>query len=246
MPRKRANPPTSDNVWGRKRLRPRTINNTAARTDPAKPADSHNPSTISDDEPTPDRLSTLPTELILLITRHLHPQTATKDRIETHYVDNPPNRIENGIPVQQPTGTRIKEVPTTVTERKFQHHQDLLALSRTCKLLHTLLSPELLAGLVRTARDGVDPLRHAVLRMHLPLAKALLERGYVEATEERLMYCMNGPGEWRQRPWKKWEEVIQSEKMRQEVVRILVGMGVGKEMMESWYKQWGHEWPKMH
>lgn len=77
-------------------------------------------------------------------------------------------------------------------ESKLVSHPALLALSRCCKYLHAVLTPELAKAVLAAAED---PLWFAVKRAHLGLVAKLLEEKWVKATEEMLVYWVVQGGE---------------------------------------------------
>lgn len=105
----------------------------------------------------PDRLSTLPTEVLLMITSNLHP------RVHFHLVPKTPAcRSKRGKP-------RYSRVT------RFCCHPHVLALSRTCKQLHAVLSPEFFRALMR--KEKHDLLEFAMKRGDVRLAHACWKEG---------------------------------------------------------------------
>ena len=146
-----------------------------------------------------DRLSTLPPELLLMIT-YLPPQ------------------ISNPVP---PPLLEYPEFLLPVRpHRQFLGHSSVLAPSRTCKHLHGMLTPELIKDLL--AAEESDTLGFAVERVHIGLAVKLLEAKHVEATEGRLLrWIENRPlyqGEWRAK-----------EKIVEALVELGAGKGLGRD-----------------
>ena len=107
----------------------------------------------------------------------------------------------------------------------------MLALSRTCKHLHWLLTPELIKDLL--AAEESDPLGFAVERVHIGLAVKLLEEKHVEATEERLLRWIENrllyEGEWR---------------VKEKIVEALVELGAGKSLGRDWHSMMDVRWPQ--
>ena len=142
-------------------------------------------------------LTLLPLELLLLITSHLSPKL-TRPSTDPWYFK------------------------TTSKPGQFVAHADLLALSRTCKRLHNLFTPELIKILLAVKEE--NPLEFAVNEAHLGLATRLLEDRHVEATEETLVMWIYGSDKWG----------AEQEKVREKVVWMLIRLGAGKMLGREW------------
>ena len=165
-------------------------------------------------DPQRDRLSTVPLEILLMITTHLLPRLSEPEVVHL-----------------RPSSSLTDSWAQPLEEQyRFFSHPHLLALSSTCKHLHALLAPELLKGLLRA--EDIDLLGFAIRRTHLPLAIKLLEDKHVEVTEERLLEWMG---------MQFWDN--EQEEVREEVVRVLTRLGAGKALGRGWHSMMGLRWP---
>ena len=162
-----------------------------------------------------DHLTALPPELLLEITSYLRPQLSKEPWVFL-------------VPAGMKPGKQSFIRPGPL---HFFSHPDLLALSRTCMRLHRLLTPELVRSLVADPEQG-DPLAFAITIGRRDLAAKLLDEGWVEATEKRLVY-------WTTRIF----EDAYMEDAKKEVVELFAERGLGRRLGREWHAMMGLRWP---